>query len=896
MASALAAVLPSEFTLRSGPQGPTLIWSSETVPIRVGGSRFEFRVANSTLLGYPREIQGELHLPLSSAQLQTLVDQEASLEVWSSGRRIDAEAPESPLRPAANDAAPSTATSTPSVPINPAKQGIYKTLRTSYNVSAINIKDFPVPIEVVGEVTYPKNAAGKRPLILFLHGRHTTCYRGGPTGETTLEWPCQNGWLPIPSHSGYRYIADLLASQGYIVVSISANGINAHDDDLYYTGFGPEDSGMEARSILIRYHLSLWVKWNKNGGNPWGTSFKGRLDMNQVVLVGHSRGGEGVHRAAIDASSSDPYKIVGLVTYGPTAFGRQVTPDVHSANILPTCDGDVSDLQGQSYVDASRDIAYSEALRTAVISVGSNHNFFNTEWTPGLAAAPAWDDWWPDDDPVCGSKGGGVRLTAKEQRKIGAAYTAALIKLAVNRDATMLPLLDGSFVRPSVIGRAEVATSAVGGSKNRVLYRPEDSGRPVLRNGMTGRECLGLPWSSSSIPLCGEGNLVSPHWLYFNTRPSPRALEMQWMNSEGAVAQFRVLAALRNMTGLDSLDVRIANDPENNGVFFDLIVADVRGRNATLRTNLTSIGGWPGDWDLDRVHARTLRGNLPSVRSKIDLERVATVFLVARSASGRVWILDIAASQARIQVPAVLNLPKLSLETVKVLETDGPKQYPLHIISDRPLIAKGSVWIEVPYSYSSPGYQLDLVPSDSLVVGQIVIDHVGDDLFSQTVRHSFFLEAIKGVVTGDYKGSLTINDDEPIPVLSITATDVTAREGQSLSWLLELSAPTAGTYLSGSIISPRNGATELTSGDVPTSWLRSVGASIPISDSVPLSELGIYLSIYFDYGSQMFEFSIPLSNDGQAEGDEVVVLELYNDIDPDNIETITLTGTVLAHS
>jgi predicted alpha/beta hydrolase family esterase len=66
-----------------------------------------------------------------------------------------------------------------------------------------------------------------------------------------------------------------------------------------------------------------------------GCLFRGKVDLNHVVLVGHSRGGEGVHRAAIDIEKTDPYKIVGVVSYAPTAFGAQVTPDIHSVTILP---------------------------------------------------------------------------------------------------------------------------------------------------------------------------------------------------------------------------------------------------------------------------------------------------------------------------------------------------------------------------------------------------------------------------------------------------------------------------------------------------------------------------------------------------------------------------------
>ena len=129
---------------------------------------------------------------------------------------------------------------------------------------------------------------------LFLHGRHSTCYRGGPDGEASGDWPCFPGWRPVPSHTGYRYIADALASQGYLVVSISANGINGQDGMF-------EDGGSSARSELVRHHLAQWAEWSAHGGDPWGGRFHGRVDLGEIVLVGHSRGGEGVERATIDS-------------------------------------------------------------------------------------------------------------------------------------------------------------------------------------------------------------------------------------------------------------------------------------------------------------------------------------------------------------------------------------------------------------------------------------------------------------------------------------------------------------------------------------------------------------------------------------------------------------------
>jgi hypothetical protein len=138
--------------------------------------------------------------------------------------------------------------------------------------------------------------------------------------------------------------------------------------------------------------------WRRSRGEA---AFSGRVDLHELVLVGHSRGGEGVERAAIDSNCRDPWQIKGLALIGPTAFGRQVTPGVHTTVLLPFCDGDVTSLEGQQYVDIGRDLTADRALRTSVMAMGTNHNFYNTEWTPGLARAPAWDDWFdPGDAPM----------------------------------------------------------------------------------------------------------------------------------------------------------------------------------------------------------------------------------------------------------------------------------------------------------------------------------------------------------------------------------------------------------------------------------------------------------------------------------------------------------------
>ena len=147
-----------------------------------------------------------------------------------------------------------------------------------------------------------------------------------------------------------------------------------------------------------------------------------------------------------------PWTIKGIVHIGPTAFGQNPAPGVPVVVLLPYCDGDVSDLQGQAYVDAARDAGKDPVLRSAVLVFGADHNFFNAEWTPGVAVAPAFDDWGDDTDRVCGNRAGSTRLTPAAQRQVGTTYVAAAAAVFVAGDTGPLPLLDGTKARAASAG------------------------------------------------------------------------------------------------------------------------------------------------------------------------------------------------------------------------------------------------------------------------------------------------------------------------------------------------------------------------------------------------------------------------------------------------------------
>ncbi len=245
------------------------------------------------------------------------------------------------------------------------------------------------------------------PLLVFLHGNHSTCGRYAGAGPGRLDvsslysstGTCPEGYVPVPSHEGYAYLAEKLASAGYIVVSINANrGVNASP------GVSPSprvigDRGLNLRrGRLVLRHLMLLSEWNSGGGpvHPLKAVLKNRLDFAHVGLFGHSRGGEGM-RAAYNyyrepgtgpnwPALIGPVTFEGIFEIGPVD-GQQSwkplnAPGTAWSVLLPMCDGDVYNLQGVKPFDRmmkNRDDAPATFKATYTVW-GANHNFYNTEW------------------------------------------------------------------------------------------------------------------------------------------------------------------------------------------------------------------------------------------------------------------------------------------------------------------------------------------------------------------------------------------------------------------------------------------------------------------------------------------------------------------------------------
>jgi hypothetical protein len=79
--------------------------------------------------------------------------------------------------------------------------------------------------------------------------------------------PAEFDYVVVPNHEGYAYLAEQLASRGFLVVSINANrGITAGPPQDLGTPGNPfiEDRGLNlARARLVLKHLELLSRWNR---------------------------------------------------------------------------------------------------------------------------------------------------------------------------------------------------------------------------------------------------------------------------------------------------------------------------------------------------------------------------------------------------------------------------------------------------------------------------------------------------------------------------------------------------------------------------------------------------------------------------------------------------------
>ena len=278
-------------------------------------------------------------------------------------------------------------------------------------------KRFPVQ----GRVWLPE-APGRFPLVLIVHGNHS---------------------MEDYSDPGYAYLGELLASQGFIMVSVDENFLNSSLSDMVDPIKSRPSKENDARGWMLLEHLAQWRRWNADPAHP----LYGKVDMNRIGLMGHSRGGEAVAVAAAfngldhypdDATQAFDYDFnIGAVVAIAPVDGQykpreRPTPlkDVNYFVIHGSLDGDVTSFMGSSQFSRDRLTGEVPALKAQLYVKDANHGQFNTSWGRDDIGMP-----WPVLDKRS-------ILDPDAQRQIARVYFSAFLQMTLMGREGYRPLFE----------------------------------------------------------------------------------------------------------------------------------------------------------------------------------------------------------------------------------------------------------------------------------------------------------------------------------------------------------------------------------------------------------------------------------------------------------------------
>jgi hypothetical protein len=252
---------------------------------------------------------------------------------------------------------------TPTVDATPAYEGWQGMPAGFYSwVFGRDFKHLPLN----GLVWYPEGE-GPFPIVLIVHGNHQSTHYSDP---------------------GYAYLGEHLASRGFIMVSVDENFLNGH---ALWDGKGKE---MPVRAWLLLKHLQVWRDWNEDATNP----FFGKVDLDQVALMGHSRGAEAVAHAAmlnnkidkpLDKVAKDGefgFGIRGVVAiappdgqYKPYGMERKLI-DMSYLLLQGGHDQDLSSAVGMRQYNRTKFESNPDAFKAVAYVYRANHGNFSTVW------------------------------------------------------------------------------------------------------------------------------------------------------------------------------------------------------------------------------------------------------------------------------------------------------------------------------------------------------------------------------------------------------------------------------------------------------------------------------------------------------------------------------------
>jgi len=327
-----------------------------------------------------------------------------------------------------------------------------------------------------GRVWFP-DGDGPFPLVLIVHGNHN---------------------MKDFSDPGYEYLGKLLAGRGFIAVSVDENFLNQK--------FGGEN---DARAFVLLEHLDVWDTWSQTDGHP----FEGRVDMDRIALVGHSRGGESVaHAAAFNWLERYPddanvrlnynFDIRSVIAIAPCdgqykpAGHPTALENVNYLVIHGGHDADVSTFMGLKQYNRVYFTDEYFWFKSAVYVYRANHNRFNTAWGSLNASGP--EGWLINDKPI---------MDMESQRRVAKVLISAFLEATLNNRDEYLAMFEdirkaGPWLPEDIyVNRYE--------DSNFIIFADYEEDFDVTTTSIPGGRLHGenlLTWKEAYVPFRIKGN------------------------------------------------------------------------------------------------------------------------------------------------------------------------------------------------------------------------------------------------------------------------------------------------------------------------------------------------------------------------------------------------------
>jgi dienelactone hydrolase len=321
-------------------------------------------------------------------------------------------------------------------------------------------------------------------VVVLIHGNHADCLTAVGGETTTSASNCATAApynVPVLNYEGYDYLAQNLASHGFIVLSLDADALTSWQTS--------QDNGTYLREQLIAASLDMVYAW-QDGAPLYTQTAAGQLQSNPplyttpyllaghinlqngVGIWGHSRGGEAVTDfVAYNRTRPAPgkkYRLDAVMAWAPVNYERAsvygtatngVTPaSTAYAAVLPLCDGDVSDLHGaRDYMNSLYpQVEPSDpSPKIQFAFQGGDHDYTNTIWASstsedGLGYSSTSLTGTDRADAACGEDiPGNIRLTPTDQQTLSVALTSAFMQRYVQGNLAYDPLMTGAAGLPA---------------------------------------------------------------------------------------------------------------------------------------------------------------------------------------------------------------------------------------------------------------------------------------------------------------------------------------------------------------------------------------------------------------------------------------------------------------